>query len=118
MESPFDICIDVDGTIFDYDQYVFQKWGPLKVGARLALCRFKDLGYRVTLFTSRSDVEYDALVDRLRQEGLLQCVDRIQFGKPNCEVYIDDRAVCYDGSWGEVAHKVDDLIAKKGRNLG
>jgi hydroxymethylpyrimidine pyrophosphatase-like HAD family hydrolase len=61
------VCIDVDGTLLEYDEYEFRKFGKPKPGARSFLARQKAKGRRVTVFTTRADIEHEALISHLAQ---------------------------------------------------
>lgn len=110
------IAIDIDDTVYDYDGYIFQQWGPLKEGARVGLEKLKSAGLRLMAFTSRCDIEYDALVARLEQDNILQFFDRIQFGKPVCDAYLDDRGIRFT-DWINAPTDVKELLVQKGRNI-
>jgi hypothetical protein len=74
-------------------------------------------GFRIVLFTSRSDVEYDALVDYLTELDLIQYISRIQFGKPVAEIYIDDRGLRFDKDYNLLETQIEEMLHQLGRNI-
>lgn len=111
------LVYDVDNTLFDYQSYVFCKWGPPLEGMPEHLRKMYRKGFRIVLFTSRSDVEYDALVDYLTELDLIQYISRIQFGKPVAEIYIDDRGLRFDKDYNLLETQIEEMLHQLGRNI-
>lgn len=111
------IAIDLDGTLIEARHW--PKLGPLKPGAVKyvkMLLRDND----VTIFTARINKmdldgyrrdEQDVIneiigIRALLDSNGLEDVDiHIEEGKPSALVFIDDRAVEFDGSWRRAYHK-------------
>ncbi|MDX1838623.1 capsular biosynthesis protein [Legionella taurinensis] len=112
------ICIDIDGTICTLRQAheTYQDVQPLE-GAAERIKALKDRGFYIILCTARHMKTCESNVGRVvAKEGLTLLewlknhgfvYDEIWFGKPYAQVYIDDRALQFKGSW---QHIEDDLI--------
>jgi predicted phosphatase len=117
-EHPVTISLDIDGTLYDYEKYCFCEWGPLKKGALEFLKEQVERGREIILFTARADIERRALLQRLEQDGILDYVSHIQFGKVTADVYIDDRNIPFRENWEEMSTLVDSFLIQKRFNLG
>jgi hypothetical protein len=121
MESkrpPLTVAIDFDGTLCDA---CFPDIGTIKEGAREALQFFKDLGYRIIIYSCRTchwhhDI-FGGSVDEpsmerttvrqmvawLDSNGLpYDLVDDGSRGKVVADYYIDDKAIRFDNNWPEI----------------
>lgn len=99
------IAVDVDGVIADYSKG-WQGTGVIGAplpGAREFLERLRSAGWKIVLFTTRGDAMMEEYCE---QYGL--CYDEINDnsslrgenpGKPIASVYLDDRAVCFNGDF-------------------
>lgn len=106
-------CIDFDGVIADYrggwrGENVF---GDLLPGARDGILSLKDNGYKIIINTARRDTQ--ALRDYLDDNGIpFDDVNNVcdpetgRCRKPHADVYIDDRAIRFDGDWAEAVTEV------------
>jgi adenylylsulfate kinase len=100
------ICIDFDGVIAQYDgEFEQDKFGEPVAGVKSALKVLKENGYTIIIFTTRkptakfkkyledNEIVYDAINENPDQpEGTNE-------GKPLADIYLDDRAICFDGNW-------------------
>lgn len=111
------VAIDLDGTLIEARHW--PKLGPLKPGAVKyvkMLLRDND----VVVFTARinkttlegstrSDQEVTMEIIGIRNlldsSGLEDVTIHVAAGKPSALVFIDDRAVEFDGSWRRAYHK-------------
>jgi capsule biosynthesis phosphatase len=107
------ICIDIDGTICALRkmEQSYSEVTPLK-GAAEKIKQLKDKGYYIILSTARhmrtceSNIgqvvarEGLTLLDWLKKYGFVY--DELWFGKPYAHVYIDDKAIKFDGSWEHI----------------
>ena len=104
------ICIDIDGTICELrkpDQS-YDELKPLE-GAASKIRELREKGAYIIFCTARHMETCDSNVGKViaRQgQTLLKWLDlhgfmydELWFGKPNADVYIDDKALKFDGSW-------------------
>jgi len=95
------VVFDFDGVIHSYSS----GWqgedvipDPPVKGIREAIIEIKNAGYKVVVVSTRCATNRGmAAMDRwLSKHGIL--VDRLSKEKPPAIVYIDDRAICFDGN--------------------
>lgn len=101
------VAIDFDGTIAKYDHYRGKGFfGEPIEGARNFIKLLKDMGWVVIINTTRSEIH--AVESYLVVHGI--AYDFINFNPENeiqdlsdkkvlADVYVDDRAVRFDGNW-------------------
>lgn len=98
------ICIDLDGTLADYDGWDGD-WTPIGEpidGAREFCEQLAAEGWRIIIHTCRGQidqVEEWLAKHRIRHDGI-NCVEHNANGsssKPIADVYLDDRAVRFEG---------------------
>lgn len=96
------VVFDFDGVIHSYTS----GWkgadtipDPPVPGIAEALAEIRDAGYRVVIVSTRcsSQAGVDAINMWLYQNKIAQYVDEVCMEKPPALVYIDDRAICFDG---------------------
>jgi len=89
------VCVDMDGTILEYDHYEKNKFGNPIDGVVNKLKELKDSGdVKLVLSTARSKDEKPALIEHLKENDLFDMFDDIQVGvKPIAVAYLDDKAV-------------------------
>lgn len=116
------VAVDLDGTVLSYESGMAADgaYGEPIEGAREALGELQSLGWRVSIYTARigDGTDEDAL---RRAEDIAEVLrgydipfDDVWVGrKPRADVFIDDRAVTFDGSWASVLEEVvADLPAR------
>ena len=110
LKKSIKICIDIDGTICELrkpDQS-YDEVKPLD-GAALKIKDLREKGAYIIFCTARHMETCGSNVGKVvaRQgQTLLKWLDihgfvydELWFGKPNADVYIDDKAMKFDGSW-------------------
>jgi capsule biosynthesis phosphatase len=116
------IAIDLDGTICPVKQ-AHQNYGELEPlpGAADRIRALRAAGHYVIIITARNMATCDGnlgkvmknigklTLDWLEKHGIEY--DEIYFGKPNAEVYIDDRALRFD-RWEDMT---DERLAREAR---
>ncbi|EAL3939739.1 capsular biosynthesis protein [Campylobacter lari] len=99
------IIIDLDGTL-TLDTDVPYKDKPINTNILRQLCYYKELGFKVTIFTSRNMRTYQGDIEKIKHNTLPIIVewldkhkvpyDDIIVGKPWCGYdgfYVDDKAI-------------------------
>ena len=97
------VAVDFDGVIADYHGWAgaFQ-FGNILPGAKEALQELKDMGYAIVVFTTRGDTP--AIREYLTKNQIPY--DSVTDKKIKAEVYIDDRAMRFDGTWDGIPNRV------------
>lgn len=110
------IMIDLDGVLHKYSEGF--KDGTLYdsafEGAKESLKKLKDSGYKIIIFTSRlsssSNGEDKIKIQKIRIMKWLKKngieVDGITSEKLPAEIYIDDRAIHFNGNWDDTMNEI------------
>lgn len=107
------ICIDIDGTISHYIEWVDSKtFGEVLPHCAETIHHLKADGWYVIIYTTRADkgeikkfldannVPFDSINENQNQPN------NAKGGKPYADVYIDDRAIQFDGDWAGAYEKI------------
>lgn len=107
------ICIDIDGTISHYIEWVDSKtFGEVLPHCAETIHHLKADGWYVIIYTTRADkteikafleanhVPFDAINENPNQPS------NAEGGKPYADVYVDDRAIQFDGDWEGAYEKI------------
>lgn len=104
------VVFDFDGVIHSYSS----GWkgaecipDPPVPGIKKALAQLHE-EYEIAIVSSRCSTQagVDAINHWLYKNGLAQYVDKVCKEKPPAIVYIDDRAICFDGNAASLAEKI------------
>lgn len=117
------VMVDFDGVIHDYkngwqDGSIY---GELIEGTKEAIDTFRELGLKITIFTTRASrahngpAERDNLVSQvenwLHEKDIY--FDEITSEKLGAIAYIDDRGIRFENNWSDITNKIKDLIKIK-----
>jgi ribonucleotide monophosphatase NagD (HAD superfamily) len=91
------LCCDLDGTLASVGED-YTTVEPID-GAREALSGLRSDGWAIVIYTARHFNHWKTTVDWLMRHGFEY--DQLVFGKPPARVYVDDRAVRFEGDWQE-----------------
>jgi predicted HAD superfamily phosphohydrolase YqeG len=98
MERPKIACIDFDATISEYGTV------NLLPESIKSINELIDSGWKVIIFTSRKSKRK---IKKTLQDNNI-CA-KIYTRKPDARVYIDDRAIEFNGSWSGIVNKVKNF---------
>ncbi len=111
------VCVDFDGVIAAFAQSI-DEFGHTIPGAVEALHELRALGLRIIIHTSRPSTpeHLDRLAEHLRREGVE--FDEINANgecpwpaaKPLADLYIDDRALRFEGDWKKTLAEAKRLL--------
>ncbi len=110
------VAIDFDGTLFEYDGWKNSAhYGEPIDGAKEAVEKLRDRGFKIMIFTTRGNVEgvkealekYDIPYDYINENPHAPPEADISDVKPPANYYIDDRAVHFTGDWNEVMKEIE-----------
>jgi hypothetical protein len=103
------VCVDLDGVLNAFDGWKGADYfHPPRPGAREFLARLNELGYRVVVFTVRWGPHVQEWLARYDLAGYVADVtDR----KPPAHVYVDDRAICFQGDFGAALDQISRFKA-------
>lgn len=108
------VVFDFDGVIHSYTS----GWkgetcipDPPVPGIDRALGALKDAGYEVVIVSTRCSTFLGrcAIENWIDMYGMTHLVDRVCKEKPPAIVYIDDRAICFDGKPENLLEKVQNF---------
>lgn len=103
------ICVDFDGVIHRYEGWLGKRiYNEPIDGVVGVLSKLRDSGWVIIVWTSR--IELDCVYEYLQSYGIP--FDHINYNpenveqhchpaKPIADVYLDDRAITFNGVWSE-----------------
>ena len=117
------LVVDFDGTIAHWAPSGYPAIGTPIGGAQRFLNLLKSEGWKIVVSSCRSGTEHEAAM-RTWLESHRIPFDEINHntdypwasGKPVGDVYLDDRAVRFEGRWDAAYQKVQELLHLQGRN--
>jgi len=119
-DRPPTVAIDLDGTLAKmYDKFDDENIDPPRPGARKAVQEFKDLGWRIIIFTVRGNkkVVADWLTEhRIPYDYINENPDQPAGAsdKVVADLYIDDRGMDARKAWSTLKNDVIQRMEKKG----
>lgn len=108
------VVFDFDGVIHSYTS----GWQGVTIipdspvsGIREALTQIHDAGYHIVIVSSRcaSSEGANAIYAWLKKYDLDRLIDEVCAEKPPALVYVDDRAICFDGHPETLLSKIDSF---------
>lgn len=98
------VCVDLNGVLDSYTGWRGpEHWDAPRPGAEDFLRALNDRGFRVVVFTTRWG---DDAQGWLEAHGLHRWVAEVTDRKPAAHVFVDDRAVCFRGDFGETLEQI------------
>jgi len=102
-------CVDLNGVLDAYTGWQGPKhFDPPRPGAREFLDALAARGFAIVVFTTRYP---DDVWTWLRQYRLADRVSDVTDRKPAAHVFIDDRAICFRGDFGDTLRQIDAFAA-------
>jgi hypothetical protein len=115
------ICVDLDGTILTWyvGKWDGNKYGKPVPGAKEFLKRLIDDGWWVIIYTCRG--ERNKVSETLLSYGIEKGLHYSDInrrkdvlkgtykGKIGADVYLDDRAICFEGNWERAYNQVTNF---------
>lgn len=115
-KKPKTICIDFDGVISDYSGGWQGEgcYGPPIPGIQKATHWLKCNGWHIIIFTCRDEKEdiaefckaNDICFDEINEQNHSE---HNNSPKPHADVYVDDRAINFNGDWGATIEQIEDF---------
>lgn len=108
------ICIDIDGTLVHYDEWKGEEhFGGIIEGASSATHKLHEDGWYIIIYSTRankelisrflvdSKIEFDSINENPNQP------ENAKDGKPYADIYVDDRAICFNGDWEQTLMEIE-----------
>lgn len=103
------IAVDFDGVISKYDKFLGKGvFSPPVDGVAKGMQELRDAGWIIIVHTTRS--ETDCILSYMEKYSIpfdfinynpKNVLLGLSLGKPIADVYLDDRAIRFDGNWGQ-----------------
>jgi len=109
MPEPLTVCVDLDGVLNLFDGWKGADFfHPPRPGAEEFLRALAAQNYRVIVFTVRWAEHVEQWLDA---NGLRDLVAGVTDKKPAAHVYLDDRAICFQGDFTQALRQIQDFKA-------
>lgn len=108
------ICIDIDGTLVHYEEWKGEEYfGGIIEGAAFATHKLHENGWYIIIYSTRankelisrflddSKIEFDSINENPNQP------ENAKDGKPYADIYVDDRAICFNGDWEQTLMEIE-----------
>lgn len=108
------VCVDLDGTLAHYEEWKGeQHFGNAIKGAKEALLKLKKNNWLIIIYTTRGNE--NLIKDYLDKNDLVfDYINKNPYqphntneGKPIADVYIDDRAIQFNGDWSNAIYEIE-----------
>jgi len=104
MSEPLTVCIDLDGVLNLFDGWRGADFfHPPRPGAAEFLKRLNERNLRVVIFTVRWPEHVEQWLEK---HDLRRYVDSVTDKKPPAHVYLDDRAICFQGDFDQALRQI------------
>lgn len=114
------VAIDFDGVIHAYTKgwQGGELYDPPVPGTKAAIQRLIMHGWRVVIYTTRNNPLYhkgakgydlSVAIENYLNEYEIPYSEVHFGGKPIAQVYLDDRAVCFDGNWNNAVSAIQNF---------
>ena len=103
------LIIDMDGTICTEERQFSRSMAKPLEGAVESINKLYDEGNTIIIYSARTWMEYEMTMDWLTKYGVK--FHQLILGKPIGDVWIDDRAITYNG-WDKVNEILDQKKKK------
>lgn len=102
------VAVDLDGVLNLYSGWTGDErdFAPPRAAAREFTLALREKGYEVVVFTTR---DVDLVEDWLHANRIH--ADVVTNEKPKALVYVDDRAICFEGSFEGLVERIDTFKA-------
>lgn len=103
------VCVDLNGVLDTYRGWQGEAhWDDPRAGACEFLQELNRLGYDVVVFTTRWRDDARAWLQR---HGLLEHVSDVTDRKPAAHVFVDDRALRFEGDFDATLREIQRFSA-------
>ena len=122
------ICVDFDNTLCQSD---YPNAGPVMVGAKEALQRFKELGYYIIIWSCRTgkwrldlypSIPDVSIMDRPQVKAMIDWlvlndipfdeIDDGSRGKPLADFYVDEKAITFQNNWNYISKLIEYMTVE------
>ena len=118
------ICIDLDGTLAHFEGWKGETYfGNVIDGSKNALQKLKKNNWLIIIFTTRTNKDLitkflndNELAFDYINENPHQPANAIG-GKPYADVYVDDRAIQFNGNWEKVVSDIENFKSWETRGI-
>ena len=108
------ICFDIDGVIFKRKNNNYKKSKPIKRNIKL-INLFFDKNFEIIIYTARFMGRNKDQISKAKKQGYNFTknqlkkwnlkYDRLIFGKPSFDLFIDDKSIFFKKSWSNLLLK-------------
>ena len=100
------ISIDLDGVLDNYTKYENNSIPEIRQGAKEFIQKLHERGYNLVLFTNRKPLSASKWLIENDLDKYFSDVTNI---KPKAMIYIDDRALKFEGDYDKTLNQIKDF---------